>query len=340
MITIYSMAHRLHDPSWEVLDGERVAHLEKPGRAEAVVDRIRELSLGPIRPPEKSPKALIERVHSSEMVSFLAKASTLWQASGRTGEATPYVWRQPRATGRPSHVDGLIGSFATDLATPITSTTWEAVLESAATAVSGAHLLLAGEPFAFALCRPPGHHAGRDFYGGYCYLNNAALAAELLCDHGQVAIIDIDYHHGNGTQDIFYHRNDVAYVSVHADPATTFPYYSGYPSERGEGQGFGANRNITIPAQAANQVWLNALENAVVFTRRHRPRFLVISIGLDTCAADPLGQLTLRSVDYARIGELIGREGVPTLYVLEGGYEKHGTAASLANVILSHQETL
>ena len=231
------------------------------------------------------------------------------------------------------------GYYSFDMCAPIVAGTYQAARAAADVALTAADLLLGGERVVYALCRPPGHHAGSDLYGGYCYLNNAAIAAEYLLsttDHrppttdpvsssvvgrrSSVAILDIDYHHGNGTQQIFYARSDVLFVSIHADPAREYPFFAGYADERGGGEGAGLNLNIPLEPGVADARYLGALEQALAAIDAFGPRHLVLSAGFDTFGGDPLGDFALTAAAYPAIGRRIAALGLPTLVVQEGGY--------------------
>jgi acetoin utilization deacetylase AcuC-like enzyme len=204
--------------------------------------------------------------------------------------------------------------------TPLTPGTWAAARAAASVAYTAAQCVLGGTSPVYALCRPPGHHAGRAYYGGYCYLNNAALAARCLAGSGRVAILDIDYHHGNGTQDIFYEEDQVLFVSIHGDGNRCYPYFWGYTDETGRGKGKGANLNLPLPLGAEEDAYMASLAIAVEAIKHQDPSFLVVSLGADTHRRDPLGRFELETRDFERIGRRIGRIGTPTLVVQEGGY--------------------
>lgn len=186
-----------------------------------------------------------------------------------------------------------------------------------------------------ALTRPPGHHAGRDFFGGYCFLNNSALAAQALCEAGaeRVAIVDVDYHHGNGTQQIFYERNDVFTASIHGDPRTEYPFYLGHADENGSGAGAGCNLNLPLPTGTGFDAWHQALNHALDATRRFGAQALVVPLGVDTFEGDPISRFKLRSDDYLRIGREIAAQGLPTVFVLEGGYAVAELGLNVVNVL-------
>ncbi len=239
MLTVYSDDHALQDGKAELIDGQLLPCFEMPRRAFLIRDRVREVGLGEIVAPEDFGTVPIERVHTPDFVAFLGTAWAQWTATGREFDAQPWTWpvRTLRQV-RPDSIDGLMGYHSLDAGTPITAGTWRAACSSAQVALTGAKLIADGRhKAAFSLCRPPGHHAAADVYGGYCFLNNAAIAAQFLIDGGaeRVAILDVDYHHGNGTQAIFYDRPDVLFLSLHGDPRQEFPYYLGWAEETGAG---------------------------------------------------------------------------------------------------------
>ncbi len=202
-------------------------------------------------------------------------------------------------------------------------------------ALSAAQQLVKGAGAAFALSRPPGHHAGADFFGGYCFLNNAALAAQYLRDNGcaRVAVLDIDYHHGNGTQAIFYDRADVFFASIHGDPRTEYPFYLGHADEMGAGQGLGANVNLPLPRGSHFEAWYAALEHSLACIARHGVDALVVSLGMDTFEGDPISGFTLQSADYLRVGARLKAAGLPTAFVFEGGYAVAEVGVNAVNVL-------
>jgi acetoin utilization deacetylase AcuC-like enzyme len=207
-------------------------------------------------------------------------------------------------------------------------------------ALTGAQRLGAGAPGAFALCRPPGHHAARDLFAGYCFLNNAAIAAQSLRDLGaaRVAVLDVDFHHGNGTQDIFYERPDVLYASLHGDPAQAFPYFLGYADEAGRGPGEGFNLNLPMPRGTIFATWRAALELALARIRAYGAEALVVSLGVDTFIADPISFFRLESPDFTTYGRMIGECGLPTLFVLEGGYAVAEIGINTVNVLSGFED--
>jgi acetoin utilization deacetylase AcuC-like enzyme len=259
----------------------------------------------------------------------------LGEASGALTDPSGYVYaglfpvrpEMARVASNPVHP---FGYYCFDPDTPIGKGTWEAALSSAGAAVAGACLLLeGGARFAYALCRPPGHHAGSDFFGGYCYLNNAAIAAKRLQALGRVAIVDIDYHHGNGTQEIFWDDGQVFVGSLHADPDFAYPYYSGYADEVGGPEALDTITNVPLPAGTDGEAYLTALDRVLEQVSAFGPAVLVVSVGFDTYSGDPLSTFELEVGDYARIGDRLAQLECRTLFVQEGGYclEALGTLA-------------
>ncbi len=250
MLTVYSEDHRLHHGTAELIDGKLVPPFEKPERAEIVLARVRESGLGEVRPPQDFGTAPLARVHAENFLTFLETAWEAWVAQHGDYDALPLAWpiRGLRSDREPDAIDGKLSYFSFDAGTPITAGTWRAITASANVALTGQALVAGGARAAFSLCRPPGHHAARDYYGGYCFLNNAAIAAQAFRDGGaeRVALLDVDYHHGNGSQSIFYDRGDVFFASIHGDPRQEFPYFLGYADETGEGAGEGCTANYPL----------------------------------------------------------------------------------------------
>jgi len=316
--------------------GELVAPHECAQRAEFVLGRVKATGLGDIIAPSQCGLEPVVRVHDAEFVEFLSSAWTEWLDAGNRGEAIPDCWPARRmAVRRPNSITGKLGYYAMAAETSISAGSWEAACASADVALTAAARLATGERGAFALCRPPGHHAARDLYGGYCFLNNAAIAAQYLRDHGneRVAILDVDFHHGNGTQDIFYARSDVLYCSIHGDPLDAFPYFAGYADEIGSGEGTGYNLNLPLPRGTDFRVWRAALETALARIVKFAPGALVVSLGVDTFENDPISFFKLKTDDFARYGRLISALGLPTLFVLEGGYAVAEIGVNAVNVL-------
>jgi acetoin utilization deacetylase AcuC-like enzyme len=314
----FDPVQRQHAPAVELHNGGFVAYAESVSRADEIV-----ATLGPALPATDFGLAPLLAVHSADYLAFLETAHADWLAAGRTGDAIPYVFpivgRRPLKLDR---IDARLGRFAMDMGTPIAAGTWAAACAGAQVALSALQPLLSGTASAsFALCRPPGHHAGADYCGGYCYLNNAAIAAEAAIASGRrVAILDIDYHHGNGTQDLFWTRANPLFVSLHADPATDYPFYWGHADEVGEGDGAGATLNLPLPQGTKLAAYRAALGQALARIADFAPDLLVISFGADTFAGDPISHFALQTGDFTVLAEDIAALGLPSLIVMEGGY--------------------
>ena len=340
MLTIYSDNHRLHHGT-ELKDGVLKPCVEMPDRADAVLARVRAAGLGEVIAPRDYAPSFYSPVHSARYLNFLENAWTRWLAVGRSHDALPLIWpvRDLRSDIEPDHIDGKLGFYAMDAGVPITAGTWEAVRTSANLALTGADAVAAGAASAFALCRPPGHHAAAEYMGGYCYLNNAAIAAQRLIAGGarRVAIIDVDYHHGNGTQSIFYDRADVLFISLHGDPKSSYPYFLGHRDERGQGAGIGFNHNYPLPHGTAWDTYSTALADACGKLAAYMPDAIVVSLGVDTFKDDPISQFKLENDDYLRMGEAIAGVGKPTLFVMEGGYMVEDIGVNAVNVLLGFE---
>ena len=307
-----------HQPLQELHNGGWAAYAEKASRAENILAEVRQARA--VRDFGLEP---ILRVHDAGYVDFLRTAHDEWRKAGREGDAIGYTWpvvrRRELALQR---IDAQLGRYSFDAATPITADTWTAAYWAAQTALTALAAILDGESRnAFALCRPPGHHSGSDYLGGYCYLNNAAIAAGEARRAGKrVAILDVDYHHGNGTQDIFYEDGEMLFVSVHADPVTDYPFYWGHADERGEGAGESKNLNLPLPRGTGVDEYLAALDKGLEAIREHEAELIVLSFGVDTFEDDPISYFKLRREDYPRIASRIAALGLPVLIVMEGGY--------------------
>ncbi len=297
-------------------------YVERPVRVDAILRGLADLPVErlPARPFDEGP---IRAVHDDDFVSYLATVC----AALEPGKAIyPYVFPVRRPEQKPRDLATRAGYYCIDTFTPLSQSAYAAARAAVDCAVSAADLLAQGEQLAYALCRPPGHHAERRLYGGFCYFNNAAIAAHRLAGRGRVALLDVDFHHGNGSQDVFYRRDDVLVVSLHGHPNYAYPYFSGFEDERGEGPGLGLNRNYPLPEGVGDAQYLEALEQALKDVRDFRPTWLVVSLGLDVMRGDPTGSFVLTAQGMGRIGQAIGRLGVPTLVVQEGGYSLRNLA--------------
>ena len=331
MRIFYDDAQRDHAPARELHNGAFAAYAETPARVDAMLKAV-----GPTETPADRGEAPILAVHDAAYVGFLKEAPRLWQEAGRPGDAIPYAFPiRGRRPLRLDRVDALLGAHAFDATTPITADTWRSAYASAQSALAATQAVLDGERAAFALCRPPGHHAGADYCGGYCHLNVAAIAAQAARDAGveRVAILDIDYHHGNGTQDIFYARADVFYASVHADPKRDYPFYWGHADETGEGAGLGTTLNLPLPHGTSRDAFRAAQARALERIAAFDPGLLVVSFGADTWEGDPISQLALTTPDYAVLAGDIAARGWPSVIVMEGGYAVDALGHNVASFL-------
>jgi acetoin utilization deacetylase AcuC-like enzyme len=322
---------RAHAPTSEFFNGILNPAAEHPGRVDSILAAI-----GATEAPADFGEAALLQVHSREYLDFLKAAYADWRALGRSGDAIPYTFPVTgRRIRRLERIDARLGLHSYDTSTPIAEGTWTASYWAAQTALTGLQAVLGGERNAFALCRPPGHHCGADYAGGYCYLANAAIAAEAAVRSGRrrIAILDIDYHHGNGSQDIFYGRADVLFTSIHADPSTDYPFFWGHADEGGEGEGEGANLNLPLARGATLAEFEPALDRALERIEVFGPQLLIVSYGADTYAGDPISHFKLQTGDYARLARRIASAGWPTLIVMEGGYAVDALGANVASFL-------
>jgi acetoin utilization deacetylase AcuC-like enzyme len=335
--------HAGHSAHHEMYRGRLVPVHEVPARLDFVLAELARRPVGEVQPaPPPVTRAQLERVHARRYLEFLSTAWSEWVALDPANErldALPSVWpvRGFRADVEPDNFAARMGLYSFDAGTPLVAGTWDAVQGGAACAVAAALALRGdGAPRAtMALTRPPGHHAGHDFFGGYCFLNNAALAAQTLRDHGarRVAVLDVDYHHGNGTQSLFYERDDVLTVSIHGDPRTEYPFYLGHADECGHGAGEGCNLNLPLPMGTGFSRWRAALMRALQRIADFGPDALVVALGVDTFAGDPISGFGLASEDYLQVGRDVASTRLPVVYTLEGGYAVEAMGVNVVNVL-------
>ncbi|MDX1933016.1 MAG: histone deacetylase family protein [Capsulimonadales bacterium] len=325
MKIIHSERHMLHATS-ENVPGCAFAFREVPERAERILAALESAVPGEFRPPDDYDRAALTTVHPEGYLDYLRDAYSLRQtflADGHPVVAEAFAVRSARR--RPNTYPGIVGNYHFDNAAPILAGTWEAVLASANCALTAADAVRSGDRVAYALCRPPGHHAAADLAGGYCYLNNAALASRHL-QRGtdtRVAILDVDFHHGNGTQEIFYSDPTVLYLSLHADTTVEYPFFWGGEEETGAGAGEGFNRNFPLPDDTDDTLYLETLDRAIDVLRDFHPEYLVVSAGFDLMEGDPevlgLG-FRITGVGLGEIARRLARLSLPTVLVQEGGY--------------------
>lgn len=320
MLTYFHPEQYLHHPRTYLSRGQMRTPQEVPERPRRLLQAVQSLGFE-LREPDDFGTQPLLAVHSPEYVRFLEEAHTEWKATGQDwgDEVMSNVFIRDNNPLR-----GILAKAAryqADGSCPIGEQTWRAAYWSAQSAVAGAQALLDGQPHAYALCRPPGHHARTDAAGGFCYLNNAAIAAQALRKkYNKVAVLDTDMHHGQGIQEIFYERNDVLYVSIHGDPTNFYPVVAGYEAERGAGEGYGYNVNLSMPHGSPESVFFDRLSAALTALRDFQPDALVLSLGFDIYVQDPQSQVAVTSEGFGKLGKAIGELGLPTLIVQEGGY--------------------
>jgi acetoin utilization deacetylase AcuC-like enzyme len=321
MKAFYADEQKRHDPKAFLSSGAPKPNPEKPERVERLLAGARAAGLGIARTNSHG-LGPIAAIHTPEYLDFLEHIFVRWRRiEGASDEVIPNIHPIARGGSYPASAVGQAGYHMADTACPISAETWDSACWSAWSAVEAADAVLAGAPAAYALCRPPGHHAFADVAGGFCFLNNSAIAAQHLRGKAaRVAILDVDLHHGNGTQGIFYARADVLTVSIHADPERFYPFFWGYANERGDGAGVGANLNLPLPRKSGDERFLEALETGLRRIRSFAPEALVVALGLDAFEGDPFGGLSVTTPGFARIAEAIAALRLPTVIVQEGGY--------------------
>ena len=322
MKVLYSEEHCEHHPRHFLVSGTVRESPEVPARAEALLAASRNAGHEIVPWERDEGLAPLLAVHTPEYLQFLRSAYSRWRSiEGASDEIVPNVHPNRRNGGYPESVVGQAGYHMADTACPIGAGTWPGVRVAANLALGAARLVGSGEKAAYALCRPPGHHAFADMAGGFSYLNNSAIAAQSLRMQGKrVAILDVDVHHGNGTQGIFYGRDDVLTISIHADPRHFYPFFWGYDEERGDGAGRDHNLNLPLPLGSSDDDYMDALDTAFRRLALHSVDVLVIALGLDAHEGDPLAGLAITTPGFRLIGEALGGLGLPSVLVQEGGY--------------------
>lgn len=297
---------------------EERGYVESPVRIDAILEELNKTDLFQRVPVRHYSEDHIRAVHDHGFVDYL------WKVCSKLDEGTaiyPYVFPVRNRARPPKDLPIRAGYYCIDTFTPLTGNAYLAAKRAVDSTITAAKQLLQGYRLAYALVRPPGHHAEPATFGGFCYFNSAAVAAHLLSSYGKVAMLDIDYHHGNGQQEIFYERSDVLTVSIHGHPGFAYPYFSGFAGEKGRGSGKGFNVNFPLPEIIGNEKYHQTLDEAVKRVKRFRPRYLVVPLGLDTAKEDPTGSWSLEAIDFESIGSSIGSLRLPTLVVQEGGYD-------------------
>ena len=312
---------RQHYPTGFLVNGLMQPNPEKPERLERLLNGVAK-GTHDVLSPDDHGLSPIAAVHTPAYLKFMSTVYPRWQRiPDAAPEIFPNIHPDRRTASYPLSAVAQAGYHIADMSCPIGEHTWEASRWSANCAISAAKAVEAGDAVAYAMCRPPGHHCFSDLAGGFCYLNNSAIAAQYLRNtHSRVAIIDVDLHHGNGTQGIFYERSDVFTLSVHADPARFYPFFWGHAHERGEGAGFGYNLNVPLPRGTGDEGFIKGLESGLEHVRAFAPRALVIALGLDAYGGDPFGGLAVSISGFTRIAEMLKDLNLPTVIVQEGGY--------------------
>jgi acetoin utilization deacetylase AcuC-like enzyme len=328
MKVFYSEEHRKHSPPFEVFDGGiRVPYYENPDRMDRIVAALQKTDWAEFAEPDDFGLDPILAVHDCDYLNFLASCWDEWLASDPEIAASPEqhaflpaTFALRRAARPTTSLRGRGGYYLMDLSACIVAGTYTAALTSANIALSAANSSFLLHNSSFALCRPPGHHAGKDYAAGYCFINNAAVAANWLSAKGKVALLDIDYHAGNGTQDIFYERSDVLTISIHGGPDFEYPHYIGFADETGAGAGLGFHKNFPLPIDTGDAGYLAALDEALSMICNFAPEFLVLSAGVDAFDGDPLGMFHLTRDGFMEIGKRVAGLNLPTAVIMEGGY--------------------
>ena len=329
MHVVYSPKHILHQAEHDVQAGIPVPQRERPERVERILEALTADDSFSTREPTEHGLAPIEAVHAPGLIAFLTDAWQSWRATTAEPEMFPdSMWHPALHEGmekqaeEPSTPIGRLGYWCFDTGTPIVPGTYEAARSAVDVALTAADLVLGGERIVYGLCRPPGHHAAHSVYGGFCYFNNAAIAADYLAQqtHETIAVLDLDYHHGNGTQQIFYRRADVLFVSLHADPRRAYPYFTGHADETGAGPGQGTTFNLPLPVATTDAHYLEAVDRALEVMTRYGPALTVVSLGMDTYGQDPLGDFSLTTPVYREVGRRVAAALERVVVLQEGGY--------------------
>lgn len=312
-------------------------YVERPARVTAIAEALSTTDLFEAVKPKHFGEEHIMAVHDADFVRYLKAVCQKLQSKR---PVYPYVFPIRRPERRPKDLAIRAGYYCIDTFTPLDKNAYDAARGAVDTVLTAAEQIIKGKHLAYALCRPPGHHAERRVFGGFCYFNNAAIAANFLSCYSTVATLDIDFHHGNGTQDIFYRRRDVLTISIHGHPDFAYPYFSGFEDEKGQGDGLGYNFNYTLPENAGD-TYIPVLKKALNQIKNFKPKFLVVSVGFDTMRGDPTGSFALKNSDIKQIGTMLGELNLPMLIVQEGGYSirnlKKGAVVFFRGLADSHK---
>lgn len=331
MRIFYSVKTKLHNPLYEINNGEKVTHPDKPGRVEVILDELLRQGFKVEEIKSTIPFKFLTQIHSKDFIEFLKEISN----SLKNNEVLyPDVFLGKDIRDRENTL-ALMGQYSFDTYTPISKGTYQAAVAAAALTYRGASEIASGEEKGvYVLTRPLGHHALPNKMGGYSYINNTAIAAQYLSKFGKVAILDLDFHQGNGTQEIFYERDDVLFVSIHADPNVKFPYYWGFKNEKGKGRSLGYTINYPLPLGTDNNSYHKTLNKALSEIKKFEPEFLVISLGFDTYKDDPIGGFKLTTDYYQKMAQAINELNLPTLIIQEGGYDIKSLGKNVASFLM------
>ena len=330
MKVVYTPAHLLHDPEVEIERSSAHSPFEHTGRAEKIRETLAADKAFEFASPTAWGTELITKIHNPGLLKFLSTAWADYQRDVKqVREVVPDMFFKSNLREKmgdrvePESINGKLGWWCFETTTPLTMGTYEAARGAVDVAMSATKIVLDGAKNSYGLCRPPGHHATTDLYGGYCFFNNAAIAAHHVASTTgtKVTVLDVDYHHGNGTQQIFYERDDVQFVSLHGDPVRAYPYFTGYVDEVGSGKGRGSTLNVPLAARTDDDSYMKSLERACESIKKFGPSMLIVSLGLDTFITDPISDLSLTTPGYDRCGALVGELGLPTVVLQEGGYD-------------------
>ncbi|MBU0764538.1 MAG: histone deacetylase family protein [Bacteroidetes bacterium] len=303
-------------------------YVESPVRIASILKELDKTGLFEKAKPLEFPEDHIKKVHNPLLFNYIKQVC---MKLDEKKSVHPYVFPIRNNTRPPKDMEVRAGYYCIDTFTPLHKNVFPAAKRAVDCALTGAEMLVAGKDIVYALIRPPGHHAERNVFGGFCYFNSNAVAADYLSKYGKVAILDIDFHHGNGQQEIFYGRKDVLTISIHGHPSFAYPYFSGFREERGEGEGLGLNRNFPLPEEVTGERYREVLNSSLKLIREFRPAFLVVALGLDTAKGDPTGTWLLSAEDFRINGSMIGKLGIPTLVVQEGGYRNRSIGINARN---------
>lgn len=339
MKVILSDVHEAHVAPFEIVGGREKPAVEHPGRVTAIRDALKKAGEHSFQAPEHHGDAPVVAVHDAALLHHLEDAWRAWAELGNKGPAMPDTFAMSGLIERPIEppgtIEGRLGYFCFDMSTPILEGTYAAVREAADIALTGAREVLRGEQDAYALCRPPGHHVATSIYGGYSYLNNSSIAARFMQREtgSKVALLDVDYHHGNGTQEIFWNDPNVLTVSLHGDPDYEYPYFTGRVDETGGDRAVGSNFNIPLPKGTTGERFLIEVERGLDAVAGFGAEMIVVPFGADTASEDPLGTFELHAKHYRSIGEMLRATGAQVLVVQEGGYDVAATAVAVTELL-------